>query len=238
LYGSNQLLAKNKLKLNENKTEAILISSKYDTHLHDTDTIIIGQTTIALSNKVKDLGVILDKHLSMVAHISNMSSTASYAIRKIGKIRQYLDNKSTETLVHAFVTSRLDYCNSVLYGLPVSQLSRLQRVQNTAARLVTRTDRRSHITPVLRALHWLPIKDHITFKIALLTYKALHDDTAPAYLSDLVEWYDPPRMLRSSSTNLIKPRRPRTKQYSRGFDVAGAPLYGTLCLLMSALHKP
>ncbi len=91
----------------------------------------------------------------------------------------------TRSLVQGLVTSRLDYCNALLYGLPPNQLKRLQHVQNTAARIVTRTRRRDHITPVLISLHWIPVKYRIEYKIILYVFKALQGE-APVYMTDMV----------------------------------------------------
>jgi len=88
-----------------------------------------------------------------------------------------------KTVVHAFVSSRLDYCNSLLFGVTDSLVQRLQAVQNAAARLVSGTRRSEHITPVLRQLHWLPVRQRIEFKMAILVYKALND-LSPQYLAD------------------------------------------------------
>ena len=83
--------------------------------------------------QVKDLGVFFDKHMNLKSHISSICSSASFALRNIGKIRKHLDRASTERLVHAFVSSRLDNCISLLFGLPLYLIERLQRIQNTAA---------------------------------------------------------------------------------------------------------
>ena len=88
-------------------------------------------------------------------------------------------------VIHAFVTNRIDFCNSLLYGLPDCELKKVQRVQNAAARLLTSTRKYDHITPVLRELHWLPVKYRIQFKILLLTFKAIHG-MAPDYISRLL----------------------------------------------------
>ena len=94
----------------------------------------------------------------------------SFALHKIGKIRQFLTKEATKQLVHALVISRIDFCNSLLYSLPDVHTNKLQRIQNSAARLITRTKCREHITPILKQLHWLPVKSRINYKILLLTY--------------------------------------------------------------------
>ena len=97
----------------------------------------------------------------------------------------YICQESVRTLVHAFIIGRIDYCNSLLYGLPSVHLLKLQRLQNAAARLISNVPRYSHITPVLCSLHWLPVKFRIDFKILLLTFKAIYGH-APGYLIDLI----------------------------------------------------
>ena len=92
---------------------------------------------------------------------------------------------ATAQLIHALITTRLDFCNSISYNLPNNKIERLQRIQNPAARMLTRSPRRNHITPVLRELHWLRISDRIIFKILILTHKAFHG-VAPGYLCELI----------------------------------------------------
>ncbi|XP_072017823.1 uncharacterized protein [Amphiura filiformis] len=141
----------------------------------------------------------------MSKHVSSVCKSASFALYKIGRLRSFLDQPSTEKLVHAFITSRLDNCNSLLFGLPNSELDKLQRIQNSAARLVTRVKGRCHMKPVLRQLHWLPVKKRIIFKILLLnTYKAIHG-FAPDYIKEIIVVRKPTRTLRSSSEVLLKP---------------------------------
>ena len=109
-----------------------------------------------------------------------------------------MSQSNLKRIVNAFVISRIDYCNSILYGLPMIELEKLQRVQNIAARLITElSSRRDHITPVLKNLHWLPVRSRITFKILLLTYKILNGHS-PRYLTSLISFYKPARSLRSS----------------------------------------
>ncbi len=112
---------------------------------------------------------------------------------------------NAETLIHAFMTSRLDYCNALLGGCSARLINKLQMVQNAAARVLTRTRKYDHISPVLSTLHWLPTKHRIDFKILLITYKALNG-LAPQYLSELLSHYSPSRPLRSqNSGHLIIP---------------------------------
>ena len=118
---------------------------------------------------------------------------------------------SAKILVQAYITSRLDYCNSLLYGAPSTHLNRLQKIQNYAARITTVTPKRSHISPVLAQLHWLPVRQRIEYKILLYTYKALNG-LAPIYLTDLIECYIPPRTLRSADQNLLRVPATRQKQ--------------------------
>ena len=186
---------------------------------------------VSSSSSAKDLGVVFDTTLQMKQHMRNICRSASFGIYKIGKMRKYLDQSSTERLVHAFVTSRLDCNNSLLYGLPIGDIKSLQRVQNSAARLVTRNKRQDHITPILRKLHWLPVKNRILFKILLLTFKAKHQ-LAPKYLTELISDYTPATSvsLRSSSQHLLQPG-PRTKTICYGdrcFSVAAPHLWNRL----------
>ena len=110
------------------------------------------------------------------------------------------------SMVHAFVASRLGYCNSLLYGLPISQISKLQLLQNAAARLVTRSKKCVHITPILRELHWLPILELIKFKILLIVFKTMNNQ-GPTYLSELISLYVPQRALRSGHKTPVENRQ-------------------------------
>ena len=158
----------NKLKLNDSKTELLHVKSRFAKNITTVD-INIGNTVISPSNEVRDLGVLLDSCLSMSSHINSVCRSASFAIRKIGKIRRYLDKANAEKLIHAFISSRLDNCNSILFGLPDKELNKLQRIQNMAARVIPLSKKRDHITPVMFKLHWLPIRAIIAFKLLLLT---------------------------------------------------------------------
>ena len=123
---------------------------------------------------VRNLGAWFDSHISMNSHIEKVCSKAFRSLYNIRQIRKFLSEETTKILVHSFVASQIDYCNSLLYGLPQYQYDRLQRVLNAAARVVCLVPKFDHITPVLRRLHWLPVRYRVMFKILLLVYKALH----------------------------------------------------------------
>ena len=149
-------------------------------------------------------------------------------IWNIGKIRHFLTRDAAERLVHAFISSCLDNLNSLLTGVPDYLIHRLQLIQNTAARIITRTKQREHITPVLHSLHWLPIKQRIDYKIALLTFNCLHG-LAPQYLIELIELYVPTRTLRSSSECMLVERSARTVRYGqRSFSYYAPKLWNRL----------
>ena len=158
-----------------------------------------------------------------------MCRSASFAIRKIGKIRRYIDQASAEKLVHAFISLRLDNCNSILFGLPDKELNKRQRIQNMAARVITLSKKRDHITPVMYKLHWLPIHAGIVFMLLLLTYKALNGQ-APAYILKLISEYQLSRSLRSSSLHLLQEAPSRTVTYGRGFASAAPKSWNSLAL--------
>ena len=105
----------------------------------------------------------MDDYLTFHDHISGICKSTHFHLRGIGRIRNLLTFDATAQLIHALITSRLDFCNSILFNLPNKEIERLQRIQNQAARMLKRIPRRNHITPVLRDLHWLRIHDRIIF---------------------------------------------------------------------------
>ena len=123
---------------------------------------------------VRNLGVHMDQHLTMTHRVTAVCAACNYHLYRLSSIRHYLTTEATKSAVNALVTSRLDYCNSLLVNLPASQILQLQRVQNNAARLITRTSRHDHITPVLRGLHWLPVASRIHFKLLVLAYQCVN----------------------------------------------------------------
>ena len=178
----------NKLQLNGDKTDFVITGSTYLLKKLNISTIQVGDSTISTSPYVKNLGVIFDSHLSMEQQVSALCKSCDHQIHMIGKILKFLTPRTTEQLVHSFVTSRLDNCNSLLFGLPDRHIHRLHLFQHRATRLITHTKKHEHITPVMRSLHWLPVRSRIILKILLLVYKYLHG-LAPAYPYPLVPHY-------------------------------------------------
>ena len=226
-----QWMNNNMLALNDSKTEVIRFSSKFSNGGRPrTCNIQVGEISINSSPVVRSLGVSLDQSASMSPHVNSICKSASFALWKIGKIRKLLDSHSTEKLVHAFITSRLDYCNSLLFGLPNYQLKKLQLIQNSAARLVSLTKKADHIQPVLFNLHWLPVHKRVEFKLLCLTYKVLHD-IAPLYLKELLNIRVPGRTLRSTAEGALSLHQPigKTTFYGyRSFAISAPLLWNKL----------
>ena len=169
----NLWMTANKLKLNKSKTDLIYLYSRHNPQT-SLPSIQFGNDSIIPTEAVRNVGAIFDSTLSMVPQVNSLCKTASYHLRNIARIRHLLSKESTEILVHAFVFSKLDYCNALLYGLPQCVIKKLQLVQNSAARLITCSRKYDHTTPLLIQLHWLPITQRIWFKVLLLTFKAIH----------------------------------------------------------------
>ena len=149
-------------------------------------------------------------------------------IRKVNSIRRYLTKDATKLLINSTVLSRLDYCNSSYVGLPQTSTHKLQLAENAAARVISRTPRHQHITPILKELNWLPVTKRCQLKILVLTFKVLHGQ-APTYICEKFQWYTPARPLRSSSTTSLVPNRNKTVRYGkRLIDTSTAALWNSL----------
>ncbi len=180
------------------------------------------------SHQLKALGATFDTQFSVSAQVTNTVRVCNFHLRQLGRIRKYISASACHAAVQALIISRLDYCNVLLAGIPAYQVQRLQTVQNRAARLIVRADRRAHTTPIMHDLHWLPVSERITFKVLMYTFKALHG-LAPAYVTSLLEVYTPGRSLRSATggTILIVPK---TKKLvgEAAFSSAAARLWNSL----------
>ena len=219
-------MRRNFLKLNDDKTEILVIGSKLKPDV-DLISLTVGLHAKCSVEYVRNLGVIFDKRFDFCRHVNNLVKCSFYHIRNIAKIRGYLTKSLAETLVHAIVSSRLDFCNSLLYGLPNHVLKKLQQVQNAAARVATLTDIRTNISPVLKSLHWLPIKGRIIFKILLITFKVING-RSPSYLSDIIVAYSPKRYLRSSDLLLLAVPRTYSAYGDRAISKSAPVLWNQL----------
>ena len=149
-------------------------------------------------------------------------------LRMLSQIRPNITQDSAATLVHAFITSKLDCMNGLLAGLPGSTIRKLQLIQNNAARIVLQKKKRDHVTPLLRQLHWLPVQARIKYKVCLLTHKALHGK-APPYISSLLHQYVPPRPLRSAGRGLLRRKMPNLNTVgARAFEVYAPSVWNLL----------
>ena len=146
---------------------------------------MVGDTQVKSVSEARKLGVWFDSNLQFRSLINKRCQSAFFSLYNIRRIRKYLLFEAAKSLVQAFVISKIDYCNAILYGLPAVHVNRLQRVQNAVARLLTNIPRYAHITPMMINLHWLAVKFRIIFKVNLMTFKALHG-LAPAYLRDIM----------------------------------------------------
>ncbi|MDW1542860.1 reverse transcriptase family protein [Vibrio sp. YT-17] len=221
-------MSTNFLMLNSDKTEVIVLGPKQLRDSLSDDIVSLDGIALASSTTVRNLGVTFDQDLSFNSHLKQTSRTAFFHLRNIAKIRPILTRKDAEKLVHAFVTSRLDYCNSLLSGSSSKSLKTLQLIQNAAARVLTGTKKQDHISPVLASLHWLPVKSRIEFKILLLTYKALNGQ-APSYLRELTVSYYPTRTLRSENAGLLLvPKVSKSRSGARAFSYQAPLLWNHL----------
>ena len=222
-------MTQNTLKLNDDKTEALIFSGSATQSHSWPSSITIGSSDISFSDSARNLGFFMDSSLSMKQHVTKVCRICYYELKRISSIRKFLSEDATKTLVTSCILSRLDYCNSLLAGCSDSTLHPLQKVQNSAARLIFKAQRRQPCTPLLMKLHWLPVCERVNYKIACICYSIV-SGAAPAYLSDLVTLYTPSRSLRSSSdTRLLQQNRFKCKSHGFcSFSVYGPQLWNSL----------
>ena len=220
-------MSQNFLQLNASKTEAIQTGTPHQLRSSPLTSVSFCGHTIPLSPSVTSLGVKLDPHLSFDNHVTSICKTSFFHLRNISKLRPSLSLPAAEKLVHAFVSSRLDYCNALLIGISGRSLQKLQYVQNSAARVLMRVRKHQHITPILHTLHWLPIHARIEYKILLHTHHCVHG-AAPTYLTELLTPHTSSRT-RSGQQHRLAPPRTRLKTMGdRAFEAAAPRLWNAL----------
>src|SRR6218665_3532860 len=178
-------MSSNLLRLNPSKTQYIWLGTRQQLGKLDLATMAVSFPDIAFSLTVRDLGLRLDQQLTFAPHINRLCRDCYYQLRQLRVISRSLTSTATATLVHAFVTSRLDYCSTLYVGLPAVRLGCLERVIRTAARIIGGIPRTGHVSAyMLDVLHWLPLRQLIIFRIGAMVWRCILG-LAPAYLRDL-----------------------------------------------------
>ena len=224
-----QWMDSNHLKMNDGKTEVVCIGTDRNLSKLKLESVAIAGSVVTPVSNVKVLGVTIDSGLTLSTHINKTCKAAFFHLRNIARIKRYLPRDCLEQIVHSLIFSKLDYCNSLYLGLPLSQTSKLQRVQNAAARLITGGKKFDHMSPILMSLHWLPVEKRVIFKILLLVYKVIHG-IAPSYISDLLTPRVNVRSLRSTTAvfPLSIPFTNSNLVYNRSFQYAAPRLWNNL----------
>ncbi|KAK9409653.1 hypothetical protein NXF25_000828 [Crotalus adamanteus] len=197
----------NRLRLNPDKTEWLWMLPPKD-HV-DCLVLTLAGENIPPSDRVHNLGVLLNPQLNLEHQLTAVAGRTFTQVRLLHQLRPYLDREALLTVTHALVTSRLDYCNALYMGLPLKSIRRLQLVQNAAARVIVGAPRYTHVTPILRELHWFPIGLRVQFKVLVITFKALYG-SGPGYLQDRLLPHSSLRAVRSHRLGLL--RAPSAKQ--------------------------
>ena len=178
-------MAANYLKLNDSKTEFFITGSSYNLRHLPPAEITIGSAKIKPSESIRNLGVMFNPTPSLSNHVDMLRRSINFHVRNLWRIRRYIDQNTCHHVARALITSRLDYCNAMFTVLSSKDLARLQRLQNSAARVIFAVSRRVEASPLLEVLHWLPVSSRIIFKILLHVFKILNGQ-APGYLTELL----------------------------------------------------
>ena len=183
------------------------------------------------------LSTLFNNKMKLISHVNTVCQKAHNQLRNIGKIQKYLSQDTKEISVHAFVTTRLDYLNSLLYGMPDYIIKRLQRLLNAAARIITNLGKYYHIADAMKKLHWLPIESRIQYKVLVLMHACVHN-IAPPYLSSLLTSYVPSREMRSSGKLILHQPIPNMVTYGkRSFAYGGPRLWNEYKIAYNSLTR-
>ena len=219
------------LKMNPDKTQFIWLGSRQQLSAVDVTPLHLHDGTVIMpSNTVRNLGAVFDCEMTMLYYVNSVTRNCFYHLRQLRTVRRALTHDSAKMLAHAFISSRVDYCNSLLFGASAHVLCKMQAVLNAAARLVCGLGRFDHITPAMRDdFHWLPVSQRIEYKIALLVYKCLHG-ASPLYLSDYcaaITENNRRHNLRSISRGELLQPRTRTHRLAPAASVPPVQVFGT-----------
>jgi hypothetical protein len=187
------------MRLNPDKSDVLLVTGRKQALQFAGGTgISVAGSNITYAVQLKSLRIVIDQALSFDKHVQDVVKSCNFHIKGLRHVRLLLNEKTANIIACSIVTSRLDYCNSLLQGTSAKNLQKLQVVQNSLARVVTGVKRRDHIQPALRKLHWLPIKERIEYKVALITHKVISTQQ-PRYLANIIDIHSPSRDLRSAT---------------------------------------
>ena len=219
----------NRLKLNQAKTEFFVASSAHHYSSLQHLTLNLDGHEIPSSPSIRNLGVIFDYSMTMAEHITNLSRSINWQLRNLNRIRKFLDTDICHNIVRTLILSKLDYCNSLLYGIDKKHLNRLQVLQNKCARLILKQPSRTHASPLLQSLHWLPIEKRILFKLIVQAFKAFQF-SSPGYLASYFQSraHKTKYSLRSDLAITFEVPRAKKQAGDRAFSVAGPHLWNGL----------
>src|SRR5688572_17404655 len=227
-YSPQYWMASNKLLLNPSKTEFLLLGTPQQLKKFDgLKSLKLGDSIVELADAARNLGVVFNSTLSLTGHVNSICKSSYMFIRDIRRIRCYVPMSARISLANALVSSRLDYCNSLLTGINKSNILKLQRVQNSLARVITNTSKYEHITPLLKSLHWLPVQHRIRFKLGLIVYKTLNSGQ-PQYLKSVLIPLTYHYSMRSSDCICLVIPKSRTVLGERAFSVSGPTFWNSL----------
>ena len=160
-------------------------------------------------------------------HVAAVCRASYFHIWALRHVRKSLPDDIARTVACSMVGSRLDYCNALYAGMTKQNFAKLQRIQNTLARVVLRRGKYERITPALSELHWLPVEHRVTYKLPLLAYRTITANQ-PVYLRELLVDYHPPRDLRSSGKHLLVETKTDLVLGSRSFRHSAAAVWNKL----------
>ena len=210
------------------KSEFFFIGTKQQRlKFSDLTNLSLSNDIIPVSSSARNLGFIFDSDMSFSDQINSVSKSCHFHIRDIRRVRHLLSLSTAKALANSLVSSKLDYCNSLYFGISQANLNKLQRIQNSLARVITNTSKYQHITPILKKLHWLPIKQRIDYKLCLLTYNTLTNQQ-PSYLYNSFSFPSHSVSTRSSDSLVLSIPYVRSSLGKRAFSVIDPRLWKDL----------
>jgi hypothetical protein len=214
--------------MNPDKTEAVVIGTGARQRMEGlVNTVDLGCASVSPASSVRSLGVTVDNTLSFNEHVDNVCKSCTFHILALRHIRRHISEDAAKTIACSMIGGRLDHCNSVLYHMSVSNIKKLQLVQNSIARIFTGWRLSNHITPVLADLHWLPVQYRIQCKLAVITFKVLTTHE-PSYLHNLIQLHAPTRQLRSDRRSLLHVDRVKSVFAEQAFGHSAAAIWNSL----------